>query len=77
MRLIQVKVKPGARRSLLSVSPDGLYIAEVKAQPVDGKANAELLALVAAHFGRPRAAVRLRSGGRARTKWIQIDDGSS
>ena len=74
MRIIQVKVKPGARRSLLSVSPDGLYVAEVKAQPVDGKANAELLALVAAHFGCPRAAVRIKSGGSARTKRIQISD---
>jgi hypothetical protein len=45
---LEVKVKPNARRNALTVQEDGSWLAEITAPPVDGKANAALIALVAA-----------------------------
>ena len=74
MRTLKVKVKPGSRREELTELPDGTWVAHVKAQPVDGKANAALIALVAAHFGVRRAQVSLRSGASGRLKLLQLED---
>lgn len=75
MPVIVVKVRPGARVSALQPQADGSYTASLKAPPVDGKANAELLGLVAQHFGVPRAAVQVKTGAGARLKRILIDTG--
>ena len=72
-RVLRVKVKPGSRVSLLSPAEDGSWIAQLRSPPVDGKANAELLALVAQHFGCRRAAVSIRSGASSRTKLVEIE----
>jgi len=74
MRTLKVKVKPGSRREELSEMPDGTWLAHVKAQPVDGKANAALISLVAAHFGLRKAQVSLRSGAGSRLKLLQLED---
>lgn len=74
MRTVRVKVKPGSRVEELVELEDGSYEARVKAPPVDGKANAALIALVAAHFGVRKARVLIKSGASGRTKLIQILD---
>lgn len=71
--IIQVKVKPNARERSFTRQADGTWLALVKAAPVDGKANAELIALVAGNFKCPRSAVSIRSGGSGRMKLIQVD----
>jgi uncharacterized protein (TIGR00251 family) len=71
---IQVKVKPNARASALTAAPEGgIWQAQLKSPPVDGKANEELIALVAAHFGVPKLAVTIRSGAGARLKLVKIE----
>ena len=74
MRTLRVKVKPNSSVAELAALDDGSYVARVKAPPVDGKANAALIALVAEHFGVRRAQVRIKSGTSGRLKLIQIDD---
>ena len=74
LRVLQVKVKPGARASLLVAQDDGTWVAQIAAPAVDGQANAALIALVARHFGLRRAQVRIKSGPTSRTKLLQIDD---
>jgi uncharacterized protein (TIGR00251 family) len=69
---ISVKVKPNCRTAVLRREDDGVWTAELKAPPVDGKANAELLRLVARHFGCATAAVSIKSGASGRTKLIKI-----
>ncbi|TAN11347.1 MAG: DUF167 domain-containing protein [Burkholderiaceae bacterium] len=54
-----VRVKPGSRISELTQDADGTWLARLKAPPVDGKANAELVALVARRFGVPKANAEL------------------
>jgi uncharacterized protein (TIGR00251 family) len=71
--VIQVKAKPNARHSLLEETSPGVWMAQLKSPPVDGKANKELIALVAAHFGRAKSAVSIKSGGSGRMKRVAIE----
>jgi uncharacterized protein len=72
-RVIQVKVKPNARASLLEQKEDGTWMAQLKSPPVDGRANGELIALVAAYFECRKSEVSIKSGGSGRVKLVQID----
>jgi len=70
--ILQVKVKPNARVSSLEQAPDGTWLAKLKSPPVDGKANAELIALLAEHFGCRKADVVIRSGASGRMKLVKL-----
>ena len=72
MKIIQVRVKPGARVSSFEALSDGTWLACVKAPPVDGKANRELVALIARHFKLMRTQVTIKIGGSGRLKLVQI-----
>jgi uncharacterized protein len=74
VKVIRVRVKPNARVASLEEASDGTWLAHVKSPPVDGKANAELLALIAVHFERRKSQVTLKSGGSGRVKLVQIDE---
>jgi uncharacterized protein YggU (UPF0235/DUF167 family) len=74
MRRLSVRVKPGSRVSDLADQGDGTWLARVKSQPVDGKANDELRALIARAFGVRKAQVAIRSGASGRAKLVEIDD---
>ncbi len=69
---LQVKVKPGARSSALQAQDDGCWLATLRAPPVDGKANAELIGLVARHFGCRKSQVSIKSGAAGRIKLVHI-----
>lgn len=71
---IQVKVKPNARESRLQQLDDGTWLAQLKASPVDGKANAELCALFARQFDVSKSRVTIKSGAAGRIKLIEIID---
>ena len=73
MRIIQVKVRPNARVSSLEEADTGPWLAQLKSPPVDGKANKELVALIAQHFGCPKSAVSIKSGASGRMKLVRID----
>ncbi len=72
MTILRVKVKPGARVSELAQAGDGTWLAKVKAPPVDGKANAALIELVAERFGVRRSQVTIKSGAGARLKLVEV-----
>jgi len=69
---LQVKVKPNARASSLEQTEDGTWRAQLRAPPVGGKANEELIALVAAHFRCRKAAVTIRAGASGRNKLVRV-----
>jgi len=71
--ILTVKVKPNARASSLVQEADGTWLATLKSPPVDGKANAELVALVADRFGCAKSKVSIKSGAGARVKRVQVD----
>lgn len=73
VKTIQVKVKPNARvSSLEELGNSGIWQAQLKSPPVDGKANQELMVLVAKHFGCHKSAVSIKSGASGRVKLVQI-----
>ena len=71
--IIRVKVKPNARSSSLVQLPDGSWVAQVRAPAIEGKANKELIVLVANHFHCAKAAVYIKSGASGRIKLIRIE----
>jgi uncharacterized protein (TIGR00251 family) len=74
MKIVSIKVKPNSRVSILEDLGDGAWLARVKAPPADGKANEELLRLVARHFDLRRAQVSIKRGTSGRLKRVQLDD---
>ncbi len=71
-RILQIKIKPNARVSRFIELADGSWQASVKSPPVDGKANDELISLVARHFGVAKARVEIKRGVASRLKQITI-----
>lgn len=70
---LKVKVKPNARTSALEPAQGGMWLARLRSAPIDGKANDELIALLAEHFQCRKSAVSIRSGAAGRTKVVQIE----
>jgi uncharacterized protein len=71
-KIIQVKVTARSRVSSLTQAVDGTWVARLKSPPVDGKANAELIALVAEQFACSKSAVTIKAGASGRKKLVQI-----
>jgi uncharacterized protein YggU (UPF0235/DUF167 family) len=69
--LITVRVHPRASRARTSWKGTELEV-WVTAPPVGGAANIAVLKAVASELGVPVSAVTLRSGGRGRTKLIEV-----
>lgn len=74
MRTLQLKVKPNARTQSLKQGDDGVWLAQLKSPPVDGKANAELIALLADQFGCRKADIAIKAGAGGRMKLVTIRD---
>ena len=70
---LSVRVKPNARTQSLIREADGGWLAQLKSPPVDGKANAELIALIARHFGCRKDQVAIVGGAGGRRKRVRID----
>ena len=73
VKVIQVKVKPSARASVFVEEGPGLWSAQLKSPPVEGKANEELIALVAKQFGCRKSAISIKSGAAGRMKLVRIE----
>ncbi len=74
MTILQVRVKPNARESSLVQQADGTWLASLKALPIEGRANEELVALIAAHFRRRKSQVRVKTGVTGRIKRVEVED---
>lgn len=69
---VAVRVKPGAKADSVELRPDGSLLIQVKAPPVDGKANEAVVAVLAKHFGVKRNAVTLKRGASSRDKVFEV-----
>ncbi len=70
----RVKVKPNAKQQKIEELADGSLNVHLKSPPVDGKANEELIKLLAKNFDVPKLSIRIKSGATSRQKLIEIDD---
>ncbi len=73
MKRLEISVKPNAKASSLEEQPDGTWIARIAAPPVDGKANAALIELVARHFSLRKNQVSIKIGQGSRRKLVDLD----
>ncbi len=69
----RVKVKPNSKSQNIKEEADGSLIVQMKSSPVDGKANNELIKLLAKQFDVPKSNIRIKSGLSSRQKLIEVD----
>ncbi len=74
MPILLVKAKPNSRVSALTRQDDGTWLAQLKSPPVDSKANAELIELVARTFGCAKSTVTLKTGAGSKLKRVMVPD---
>ena len=72
MAILQVHVVPNARSDDVVGEHGGALKIKLRAQPIEGKANAALLRFLAEQLKLPRKAIVLKSGDKSRGKTIQI-----
>lgn len=70
---IYVRVTPKAGRLSLEPVGDDEYRARLTVPPEGGRANEQLIGLLAEHFGVAKSLVRIAGGKTARTKMVDID----
>ena len=71
--VVSVRVIPRARREEVGGERDGKLLVRTTAAPADGKANAAVCRLVAAHLGVPTRLVEIISGHRSRNKLLRVN----
>ncbi|MBI3198266.1 MAG: DUF167 domain-containing protein [Rhodospirillales bacterium] len=69
---VELRAQPRARRTALQCSAQGGLKAEVTAPAEDGKANAAVIALLAAEWHLPRSAFDVMRGAAGRDKVVSI-----
>ncbi|KKU48903.1 hypothetical protein A3H10_04575 [Candidatus Uhrbacteria bacterium RIFCSPLOWO2_12_FULL_46_10] len=69
---IFVKVKTNAKEERVEQVGDKNYLASVKAEPIDDKANEALVKLLARYFGITPSAIKIVHGSSSRHKIIDI-----
>ncbi len=70
--LLTLHVQPGAKKTEIAGEHGEALKIRLAAPPVDGKANAALLAFIAARLDIPKAAVELKSGHGSRQKTVLV-----
>ncbi|UBF28762.1 DUF167 domain-containing protein [Kovacikia minuta CCNUW1] len=73
MKILRLKVKPNSRQQMLQQSEDGNLIALLKSPPIEGKANQELIQLLAKEFDVPKSLIRIKAGASSKNKLVEID----
>lgn len=72
MRDVRVAVKPGSRfGDRIEELRDGSLIVHLRARPVEGAANAALLAALAEHWGIPKSRLAIVRGATLRRKLVR------
>jgi uncharacterized protein (TIGR00251 family) len=70
--LIDVRVIPRAGRSGIAGTRNGALLVRLRAPPVEGAANAELIAVIADALGVSKHAVSIVTGERSRQKRVRV-----
>ena len=70
---IEVHVQPGARRSEIVGEHGGRLKLAVRAAPIEGRANAAAIELIAERLACRASAVRVAAGKASRDKRLQVD----
>jgi uncharacterized protein (TIGR00251 family) len=74
--MFNVKVKPNSKQQAIILEEDGSLTVRLQSPPVEGKANKELIQVLADRFGVRQSQISIRSGERSRTKSVEVDETS-
>ncbi|WP_330203723.1 DUF167 domain-containing protein [Cyanobacterium sp. Dongsha4] len=69
---ISVKVKPRSKKQTIEKKEDDTWLVNLKSPPIDGKANQELITVIAKQFGVKKSQVIIKSGLSNPNKIIEI-----
>ena len=70
--ILEVRVIPRAAKSGIAGTRDGALLVRLNAPPVEGAANAELIAVLGKALGVPKRSVEIVAGAQARTKRVRV-----
>jgi uncharacterized protein len=68
----KIKVKPNSRVPKIIQEEDGSLTIHLKSPPADGKANEELIKVLADKFDVPKSYIKIKSGLSSRQKIVEI-----
>jgi uncharacterized protein (TIGR00251 family) len=71
--LVDVKIKPNAKKSEVSGFKEGALLVSVKEQPIEGKANKAMIELLAKKLRIAKSCIELKKGSKSKLKRIEID----
>lgn len=71
---ITVQVKPNTKQQKIEITKEGIWIINLKSPPVNGKANQELVSLIAKELKVTKSQVTIKSGLSNKKKVIEITD---
>ena len=69
---LDIRLKPRAKNDRIGVAAGGLVDVAVTSPPVDDRANAHLVELLADHFGVAKRSVTIIKGVHSRNKVVEI-----
>ena len=70
---VEIRLQPRGGRDAVVGERDGAVLIRISAPPVDGKANAALIAFVSKLLGVPKSSVTIVRGEASRNKVIRVD----
>jgi uncharacterized protein len=70
----RVKVKPNSKSSKIVEEEDGSLTVHLKSPPVDGKANEELIKVLADKYDVSKSRITIKSGLTSRQKLVEIEE---
>ena len=74
---LTLHIQPGAKKTEVAGEHGDALKIRLAAPPVDGKANAALLAFIAERLGVAKSAVTLKSGQTSRRKVVEVEGTSA
>lgn len=69
---ISVRVKPKSKQQNIEQNSEGVWIINLKSAPIDGKANQELINVIAEKFKVKKSQITIKSGLSNHNKIIEI-----
>ncbi len=73
-KIIEVKIKPGAKENEIEKIAETYYEARIKAPAHEGRANKLLLRLMAEYLGIARGKIAIKTGKNSRKKLLIISE---
>lgn len=70
--LIQIKVKTKQKEASVEKVENNLYLIKVKSLPIEGKANLEVIDLLAKYFEVKKSQVKIKTGESSKIKLVEI-----